>query len=29
MGGYERTDVRRDSRAGSYERKLHTTAGYV
>ena len=26
---YERTQARRDTRAGSYERKLHTTAGEV
>ena len=26
---YERTDARRDTRAGSYERKLHTRAGEV
>lgn len=26
---YERTHARRDTRAGSYERKLHTTAGEV
>ena len=26
---YERTEARRDTRAGSYERKLHTTAGEV
>ena len=32
MGGdgrYERSEARRDTRAGSYERKLHTTAGEV
>jgi transposase-like protein len=28
-GRYERTEARRDTRAGSYERKLHTTAGEV
>ena len=28
-GRYERTEGRRDTRAGSYERKLHTTAGEV
>ncbi len=28
-GRYERTDVRRDTRAGSYDRKLQTTAGAV
>ena len=28
-GRYERTQTRRDTRAGSYERKLHTTAGSV
>ena len=28
-GRYERTQARRDTRAGSYERKLHTTAGEV
>ena len=26
---YERTEARRDTRAGSYDRKLHTTAGEV
>ena len=26
---YERTEARRDTRAGSYERKLHTSAGEV
>ena len=26
-GRYERTESRRDTRAGSYERKLHTRAG--
>lgn len=28
-GRYERTQARRDTRAGSYERKFHTTAGEV
>jgi len=28
-GRYERTEARRDTRAGSYERKLHTKAGEV
>lgn len=28
-GRYERSESRRDTRAGSYERKLHTTAGEV
>ncbi|MEQ8694031.1 MAG: IS256 family transposase [Gammaproteobacteria bacterium] len=28
-GRYERSEARRDTRAGSYERKLHTTAGEV
>ena len=28
-GRYERTEARRDTRAGSYERKLQTTAGEV
>ncbi len=28
-GRYVRTEARRDTRAGSYERKLHTTAGEV
>ncbi len=28
-GRYERTEARRDTRAGSYKRKLHTTAGEV
>ena len=28
-GRYERTEARRDTRAGSYERKLHTMAGEV
>jgi len=28
-GRYERTDSRRDTRAGSYDRKLHTKAGEV
>ncbi len=28
-GRYERTDARRDTRAGSYDRKLQTTAGEV
>ena len=28
-GRYERSDVRRDTRAGSYDRKLHTKAGEV
>ena len=28
-GRYERTEARRDTRAGSYERKLHTRAGEV
>ena len=26
---YERSEARRDTRAGSYDRKLHTTAGEV
>jgi transposase-like protein len=26
---YERTEARRDTRAGPYERKLHTKAGEV
>ena len=28
-GRYQRTEARRDTRAGSYERKLHMTAGEV
>ena len=28
-GRYERTEARQDTRAGSYDRKLHTTAGEV
>ena len=28
-GRYERTEARRDTRAGSYERKLQTTTGEV
>ena len=28
-GRYERSDVRKDTRAGHYERKLHTKAGEV
>ena len=28
-GKYERTDARRDTRAGSYQRKLQTKAGEV
>jgi transposase-like protein len=28
-GRYERTEARQDTRAGSYRRKLHTTAGEV
>jgi transposase-like protein len=28
-GRYERTEARRDTRAGSYERSLHTRAGEV
>src|SRR5512133_3175288 len=28
-GRYERTEARRDTRAGSYERRLHTRAGEV
>lgn len=28
-GKYERTDARKDTRAGSYARKLHTKAGEV
>ena len=28
-GRYERSEARRDTRAGSYDRKLHTTAGEV
>ena len=28
-GRYERTEARQDTRAGSYNRELHTTAGEV